>query len=138
MCSPCSISIGFKQVNDRFSHVVGDAVLRSVAALLLSCVGSAGYAARFGGEEFVLVLPDTELVVAVPMMEAICQALRDADWSAIAPGLSATCSMGIASTREAGEFSEIMLLADNRLYAAKADGRDRIVWCDPEVLMAGQ
>ena len=118
----------FKSVNDAHGHEAGDQVLIRVAALLLSVVRHSDVVARTGGEEFVLLMPRTELGPAVRCCERALSAIRDASWSDIAPGLRVTASVGIAGADEGAEFDAIASLADARLYAAKRAGRDRVIW----------
>jgi len=122
----------FKAVNDRYSHLVGDEVLRRVARTLEAHLAELGHAARLGGEEFVLLLPGHDTRSAVAVVENLRMALHDIDWSDIAPGLVATASVGLCSTAEARHHDEIMLCADQRLYAAKDRGRNCTVWFDPD------
>ena len=118
----------FKQVNDEHGHEAGDQVLVRVANLLLSVVRHSDVVARTGGEEFVLLMPRTDLAAAVSCCERALSAIRGASWSDIAPGLRVTASVGIAGADEGGEFDAIASLADSRLYAAKRAGRDRVIW----------
>jgi diguanylate cyclase (GGDEF)-like protein len=118
----------FKSVNDEHGHEAGDQVLVRVAALLLSVVRHSDVVARTGGEEFVLLMPRTELPAAVRCCERALSAIRDACWSDVAPGLRVTASVGIAGADEGAEFDAIASLADSRLYAAKRAGRDRVIW----------
>lgn len=118
----------FKAVNDQYSHLVGDDVLRRVSRILTAHVSDLGYAARLGGEEFVLILPHHDTQGAVSVVENLRLALHDIDWSDIAPGLRTTASIGLCSTGETRHHDEIMIRADQRLYAAKHAGRNRTVW----------
>jgi diguanylate cyclase (GGDEF)-like protein len=118
----------FKTVNDDHGHEAGDQVLVRVANLLLSVVRHSDVVARTGGEEFVLLMPRTDLEAAVNCCERALCAIRDAAWSEIAPGLRVTASIGIAGAEEGHEFDSIAALADSRLYCAKREGRDRVVW----------
>ena len=122
----------FKAVNDRYSHLVGDEVLRRVSRTLEAHVTGLGYAARLGGEEFVVLLPDHDTRRAVAVVESLRMALHHIDWSDVAPGLMATASVGLCSTAEAGNHDAIMICADQRLYAAKDSGRDCTVWFDAD------
>jgi diguanylate cyclase (GGDEF)-like protein len=117
----------FKAINDAHGHEAGDQVLVRVANLLLSVVRHSDVVARTGGEEFVLLMPRTDLAAAVSCCERALAAIRGAAWSDIAPGLSVTASVGIAGAGEGAEFDAIASLADSRLYAAKRAGRDRVV-----------
>lgn len=124
----------FKSVNDHYSHLVGDDVLRRVSRTLGSHVADLGFAARLGGEEFVLILPRHDTQRAVSVIEELRLALQDIDWSDIAPGLRTTASVGLCSTAEIPRHDEIMIRADQRLYAAKHGGRNRTVWRDADHL----
>ncbi len=116
----------FKQINDRFSHAVGDEVLRRVAAALQSSIAERDSVARIGGEEFVLVLGG-KTARAVSVCEDVLAKLATLTWSDIDVTLSVTCSIGIASYGEALGPVDVMAVADERLYRAKASGRNRIV-----------
>lgn len=122
----------FKAVNDQYSHMVGDDVLRRVSRTLEAHVADLGHAARLGGEEFVLVLPRHDTEGAVAVLEDLRLALQDLDWSDIAPGLLTTASVGLCSTAEKRHHNDIMICADQRLYAAKHRGRNRTVWFDAD------
>lgn len=121
----------FKWVNDQHSHLVGDEVLRRVAALLSEHTGPIGNAARLGGEEFGLLFPTLDLARAAQRCEDIRLAIRDADWESLSPGLRVSASFGLAAGGRNAIATELMTVADNRLYAAKSQGRDRVVVADP-------
>jgi diguanylate cyclase (GGDEF)-like protein len=113
----------FKRVNDEHGHDVGDQVLIRVAGLLLGVVRHSDVVVRTGGEEFVLLMPMTDRDAALQCCERALQAIREADWSAVAPGLTVTASVGVAC---ADEGHDLPALADRRLYDAKRAGRDRV------------
>ncbi len=118
----------FKLVNDACSHAVGDDVLRRVAELLSSVVKEPAFAARIGGEEFLLVLPDTSRQDAASVCEAAGLALRSYDWSSLIGGLCITASFGVSSvTADRTSRSALLAEADHNLYVAKRTGRDRVV-----------
>jgi diguanylate cyclase (GGDEF)-like protein len=114
----------FKAINDEHGHDVGDQVLVRVAGLLLGVVRHSDVVVRTGGEEFVLLMPASDRSAARHCCERGLQAIRDAAWDEVAPGLTVTASVGIAAC---GESDDLAALADRRLYAAKRAGRDRIV-----------
>jgi diguanylate cyclase (GGDEF)-like protein len=114
----------FKRVNDDHGHDVGDQVLIRVAGLLLGVVRRTDVVVRTGGEEFVVLMPATDRDAAAHCCARALQAIRDADWVAVAPGLTVTASVGVACSDEAGDLAA---LADRRLYDAKRAGRDRVV-----------
>ena len=120
----------FKSVNDRYSHIVGDAVLRRVARAVVSQIGPHGHAARLGGEEFALVFPDAPEATATAFCEGIRVAIAAINWSDLAPGLTVTVSIGVAAGDGDTPSGDLMQIADNRLYLAKANGRDRVVSAD--------
>jgi diguanylate cyclase (GGDEF)-like protein len=113
----------FKHVNDEHGHAVGDEVLRDVAAALRSSLRSFELLYRYGGEEFLLLLPGADEQAAA----RIAETLRKAVESLYPAGLEVTCSFGVA-TATGGEdnFGEVMLRADAALYTAKRNGRNRV------------
>lgn len=122
----------FKLVNDRFSHIVGDAVLRRLATTLSAQIGTHGHVARLGGEEFALVFPGAPEATAAAFCEGIRVAVQSIGWSDIAPDLAVTVSIGLASGTGDEPAGVLMQIADNRLYAAKAAGRNRVMSGDPD------
>ncbi|WP_156460311.1 sensor domain-containing diguanylate cyclase [Devosia sp. Root635] len=124
----------FKDVNDRFSHIVGDAVLQRVARALVAQIGPHGHAARLGGEEFALVFPDAPEATAAAFCEGIRAAIGATNWSDLTPGLFVTISIGLATGDGTTPSGDLLQTADNRLYIAKANGRDRVVSSDAPVL----
>jgi diguanylate cyclase (GGDEF)-like protein len=120
----------FKQINDTLSHDAGDRVLVAVADLLEREV-TAGFAARIGGEEFILVLPGTPLADAVHLLEELRIAIGAYDWRPVTGDLPVTVSIGAASTEDFGPDracqSALLAEADRNLYGAKHRGRNRLV-----------
>lgn len=116
----------FKTVNDTFGHQAGDRTLQRLAALLDESTREGDIACRYGGDEFVLVLPDTSLADAMDKAEALrmgCRSL-ELDQDGL-PGV--TISLGVACSPDHGDDSGLILLvADRALYQAKEDGRDRV------------
>jgi diguanylate cyclase (GGDEF)-like protein len=120
----------FKQINDTLSHDAGDRVLVAVADLLEK-EATAGFAARLGGEEFLLVLPGTALADAVHQLEELRIAIGSHDWRPVTGGLPVTVSIGAASTEDLtpdrASQSTLLAEADRNLYSAKHRGRNRVV-----------
>ncbi|MFN7433922.1 MAG: diguanylate cyclase [Betaproteobacteria bacterium] len=117
----------FKRINDRYSHLVGDEVLRRVGALMREVVRDGDVAARYGGEEFALLLDRVDGRQAVEVCERLRTSIAAQPWGEIVGGLAVTISLGVAM-RQAGDSGEALLgRADGCLYAAKAAGRDRVV-----------
>ena len=120
----------FKQVNDRFSHEIGDRVLQVTARLLLGAVAGVSDAvvARMGGEEMLVVMPGVGPGVGLTLADRACAMVREHDWASMTPGLAVTTSVGLAtSTVDGSGRFELLRAADERLYRAKDAGRDRVV-----------
>ena len=115
----------FKKVNDLYGHARGDEVLRTVARVLRTGVRGQDAVCRYGGEEFALLLPDTDARQAVSVAEGLRRAVADTRGP---DGSALTISIGVASTADAGLDSVIDLFhaADEALYQAKASGRNRV------------
>ena len=117
---------GLKAVNDRFGHAAGDEAIKGFAALIASEKRAVDYLARYGGDEFVLLLRNIALQEAVRPLERICRAVAAHDWNMIAAGTRLSTSIGVAALR-AGETAEALFgRADAALYRAKSAGRNRI------------
>jgi diguanylate cyclase (GGDEF)-like protein len=121
----------FKHINDRYGHPAGDAVLVQVADRLRQSVRTGDVVARFGGEEFVCLLPDTDEEAALDLAERLRGVLRHTPITA-GPGqaIAVTASVGFAATdakRPAVDPAHLIAQADRALYGAKSDGRDRVV-----------
>jgi diguanylate cyclase (GGDEF)-like protein len=115
----------FKQINDSYGHESGDAVLAAAGAALTNAVRASDFVGRNGGEEFLVLLPDTATESAVIVAERIRQAMT----AISVPGVDReiTVSIGIATLPEhAGDDDQLIRSADRALYAAKANGRNRI------------
>jgi diguanylate cyclase (GGDEF)-like protein len=121
----------FKQVNDRLGHGHGDEVLRQLAAILTAAKRDLDIAARMGGEEFSVLVPDTDERGAYPLAERIRSVVRR---RLSQQGQPITISFGVAAFPAQGATGEALLnAADEALYAAKELGRDRSVIHSPEV-----
>ena len=116
----------FKAINDRYSHLVGDEVLKLVALIFQRSLRQIDLVARFGGEEFVLVLPETPVESAVVLCEKIRAAVEGHPWHDINPSLQVTLSIGVAGDMSLSNHEKLLALADARLYEAKLAGRNRV------------
>jgi len=117
----------FKRVNDDHGHAVGDAVLKAFVALIQQAVSSVQPLARWGGEEFLLLLPESDLESAVRVMAAVQQAVDSHDWGMVSPGLSVSFSAGVCQHDGTSPLHSTLERADQALYQAKAQGRHRVV-----------
>lgn len=120
----------FKHTNDTFGHYTGDLVLQKFSEILKSSIREVDIAARFGGEEFVCLLVDTDLENAKKVTERIRATLETYNFNDIAPSLNATVSIGIANFKQFNTIQETLMCADNRMYQAKDLGRNRVVFSD--------
>ena len=129
--SSCSIALidldWFKRVNDTFGHPTGDEVLRTFGITVFANLRDIDRFGRFGGEEFLLVLPDTPHGTAARILDRLRAITADLDWSSFSPGMQVTISAGIATLRVDETPDAILARADRALYQAKAQGRNRIV-----------
>ncbi len=124
----------FKMINDSFGHSVGDEVLRIVGSQLREGIRDTDYALRWGGEEFVLVLPGCAQTDAVLIAERALTKVKHFPWSSVTPlgsprPLAVTLSGGVAMYH--GDIDDWIDRADKAMYQAKQDGRDRIAAAHP-------
>ena len=127
---PLSVAMGdidfFKKVNDEFSHRVGDEVLKRFAQVFLSNLRSSDVVSRYGGEEFLIIFPETELEKAAIVCEKIRRAVEGYTWDALDPELKVTISLGVAGEASHPNYERMVLAADEKLYEAKHLGRNRV------------
>jgi len=117
----------FKRFNDTFGHAAGDEVLRKVGRLLKTGTRHGDIACRYGGEEFVLALPETSLEPAIRKAERLCRKMGETRLAKEGRPLGrVTLSAGVAAFPDHGSSpAEILKAADRALYRAKRGGRDR-------------
>lgn len=122
----------FKEVNDRYGHPVGDDVLCGIATVLRECTRTIDTTARYGGDEFVIVMPETDLAGAEEVARRIRKRLAELTVSG-APDLHCTVSIGAAEAERSMDDVELWVHeADRALYRAKDAGRDRFVGASPQ------
>jgi diguanylate cyclase (GGDEF)-like protein len=128
--APCSIALidldWFKRINDTYGHPIGDEVLRTFAITVFANIRNIDRFGRYGGEEFLLVLPDTPGDTAVRLLDRLRAIVSDLDWSAFSPGMQVTVSAGVTTLRPDETADTFLARADRALYTAKARGRNRI------------
>ena len=125
MFSVISVDIDFfKTVNDTYGHDVGDLVLKELGVQMLACVRSADLACRIGGEEFLILLPETPLAVAAEVAERLRVQVAATQMPIVG---HITVSLGVAtSTTDMTDSAVVLKQADEKLYAAKHNGRNRV------------
>ncbi len=116
----------FKQINDTFGHAVGDEVLQGVSRLLMLGVRDSDACIRYGGEEFLLILPGAEENGALDVAERLRRSVSGHDWERTSPGLRVSASLGLAQRRENEDITSWLSRADQAMYTAKRDGRNRV------------
>jgi diguanylate cyclase (GGDEF)-like protein len=119
----------FKQINDNYGHAAGDAVLLQVGRLVRANMRPADSAARIGGEEFVLILPQTLLPGAISAVERLREAVASASFDYDGGALpQVTVSIGLVALERGANPQKLLAQADEVLYAAKQSGRNRTEW----------
>ncbi len=118
----------FKQINDNYSHAIGDWVLKAVSATIADCLRAHDLFGRLGGEEFAICLPNTEIQEAAALAERCRSAIEAIDSSVSGLRFTVTASFGVAVRPALGDasFEETLAAADHALYRAKHLGRNRV------------
>lgn len=121
----------FKRVNDDYGHLTGDEVIREVGALLRTTAREADVVARFGGEEFTILAPDSSEEGALILADRVMQAFRSYRFRSLPPDVHITVSVGVAAdwARDEDVAKTLLARSDEALYVAKRNGRDQaVVW----------
>lgn len=128
---PCSVAIidldYFKRINDHFGHPAGDEALRTFAISIFANIRTIDKLGRYGGEEFLLILPDTAKDQAMRTLDRLRSIVSEVDWSTISGSSPLTMSAGVGSVRQADSADDILARIDIALYRAKDGGRNRVV-----------
>jgi diguanylate cyclase (GGDEF)-like protein len=122
MVAVCDLD-GFKQVNDVHGHLIGDLVLQRVAAILAGAMRRDDLVARYGGDEFVVVMPETKPDEGQEIAQRVARAVTSEDWSRIAPGTPIGVTIGWAYADGQAPLSEAFAAADRAMLRAKRAGR---------------
>ncbi len=116
----------FKSINDRFGHPTGDAILRQVGQLIGGSLRAGGEVGRWGGEEFLLVLPDTSLGDALACASRLRETLESTAFEHLPEPCAVSASIGLAAWSAAEPLSTLLSRADRAMYQAKQAGRNRV------------
>lgn len=131
---PCGLVMldldNFKKVNDTWGHLAGDLVLKHFAQLTGSTLRRDDSLGRFGGEEFMLLLPNTTPAHVERTVARVLELVRQSRPLEDAPGFGYTCSAGLVMLDSKLDATQNVGMADRALYAAKAQGRDQLVWAE--------
>ncbi|WP_299843042.1 GGDEF domain-containing protein [uncultured Roseovarius sp.] len=123
----------FKQVNDKYGHQAGDSVLKQFANTLLRNCREEDVVARFGGEEFIVLLQDVSLEDGVLAAQRLCDRVREKKFMANGQRLHITASFGVAEVETVSEVDDAIHKADLAAFRAKRNGRDKVYSYDPEL-----
>lgn len=123
----------FKQVNDKHGHQAGDSVLKQFANTLLRNCREEDVVARFGGEEFIILLYDVTLEDGIVAAQRLCDRVREKKFLANRERLSITASFGVADVMSASKIDDAIHRADLAAFRAKRNGRDRVYSYDPKL-----
>lgn len=116
----------FKRINDTYGHQAGDRVLKVIGKSIAKRLREVDFFCRFGGEEFVALLPDTELNDALQVLEKIRAAIANASFNYKDQPITITLSIGVTNLKEGDDLETAFARADEALYAAKQEGRNRV------------
>jgi len=117
----------FKQINDNYGHQVGDQILQEFANRCKDSVREIDLVGRYGGEEILILLPETELIPTVKIAERICSAVARTPIKASQQEISVTVSIGVAVKDEnTVDLETLIARADQAMYIAKHKGRNRV------------
>jgi two-component system cell cycle response regulator len=122
----------FKDINDTYGHQAGDAVLRETARRILSSFRAYDFVGRYGGEEFLIVVPSSELAMAVELAERLRQniAAQPVDFDQATIPVTMSLGVAVSAVGERNQPAELLRHADEALYAAKRGGRNRVESAD--------
>ncbi|SFH24611.1 GGDEF domain-containing protein [Pseudomonas sp. NFACC45] len=118
----------FKRINDNYGHLAGDRVLKIIASVLRRRLRGSDFIARFGGEEFVLLVPDTPLAAGARLAESLRAAIEACPFHFKGEPVTITVSVGMTAFKTGEHSDSVLKRADQALYRAKNAGRNRVEW----------
>ncbi|RLJ71193.1 diguanylate cyclase (GGDEF)-like protein [Hydrogenivirga caldilitoris] len=114
----------FKQINDTYGHLVGDRVLKALSGILKKNLRSTDLVGRYGGEEFLIIMPETDLKTAVKVMERLRKRIEETHFEPVG---RVSVSIGITELRAGDDMNSVLGRADEKLYQAKREGKNRVL-----------
>ncbi|MCP4414456.1 MAG: GGDEF domain-containing protein, partial [Gammaproteobacteria bacterium] len=127
---PLSLILGdidlFKKINDTHGHVFGDVALRETASILQNSIRATDFVARFGGEEFIIIMPETNMAAATKAVNKLRIAIQNNQITESITKINLTMSFGVAAFTEGDSSKSVLERADKALYRAKSKGRNQV------------
>ena len=120
----------FKQINDTYGHPTGDVVLKTLAQTIRRSIRESDLLFRWGGEEFLIILPESDVNTASKLAEKIRKKVEDLEITFSGANISVTISIGVATMSDVDTPHDLIIRSDEALYAAKEKGRNRVERCD--------
>jgi len=120
----------FKQINDTYGHPTGDVVLKTLVQKIRRSIRESDILFRWGGEEFLIILPESDVNIASNIAEKIRKTVEDLEITFSGKTISVTISMGVGTMSEVDTSDDLIMRSDKALYAAKEKGRNRVERCD--------
>ncbi|HRF89643.1 MAG TPA: diguanylate cyclase, partial [Desulfobacter postgatei] len=120
----------FKQINDTYGHPTGDVVLKTLVQKIRRSIRESDILFRWGGEEFLIILPESDVNIASNIAEKIRKTVEDLEITFSGKTISVTISMGVGTMSEVDTSDDLIIRSDKALYAAKEKGRNRVERCD--------
>ncbi len=117
----------FKKINDTYGHEVGDAVLKDLSEILMNSMSENDIAVRWGGEEFILFMPGTDMNSAEKMLEKMLESIREHQVNFAGKSINFTATIGLASGNDLQKYEQVINTADQMLYYGKNNGKNRII-----------
>jgi diguanylate cyclase (GGDEF)-like protein len=115
----------FKNINDTYGHIAGDNVLKAISGMMSGAIRQVDYAGRWGGEEFLLILPETDSDSAVILAKRICQLVAETRYGKVD---HVTASLGVTIYQDGQLLEDLLHRADQAMYLAKKNGRNRVMF----------
>jgi diguanylate cyclase (GGDEF)-like protein len=121
----------FKDINDKYGHIIGDCALKAVAGMAKSCKREGDLLFRYGGEEFVILMRDTDRDGANLLAERVRSHIENTPWNCSGAELTMTVSIGVSVLQDGDTPVSLFARADQALYSAKRNGRNQVCVADP-------